>query len=319
MLCLRGLSLQGQLLGDMPFLQPADSLHAGRFWTCATAGAVIYSGVSVALWHSWYRDYEIGAFHFFNDWREWEHMDKCGHVFTAFNEANWSFKGALWTGMSRRKAMWVGVGVGMLLQSTVEVMDGFSEKWGFSWYDCGANLLGAGIFVGQEIAWGEQRVVFKVSNSFPDYPADLIFSEDGTASLPLSERAEDLFGKPGYQRFLKDYNGQTIWLSANIHAFMGEESRFPKWLNLALGYGAENMYAGFGYAFEDAGSRYVVDKAQYPRYGQFFLSPDIDLTRIPTRSRGLKTLFGILNFIKIPAPALEFNTLGKARLHAFYW
>ena len=166
-LALQTIPLRGQLFGDRPFLEHADTLHPGRFWTCAAGGAVIYTGVSFALWHSWYRDYDLGPFHAFNDWGEWEHMDKWGHTFTAYNEANWSFQGALWTGMDRRKAMWTGVGVSMLLQTTVETMDGFSEKWGFSWSDCGFNMLGAGVFAAQEMAWGEQRVVFKVSNSLP--------------------------------------------------------------------------------------------------------------------------------------------------------
>lgn len=312
-------TLRGQLFGDMPFLQHADTLHPGRFWTCAAGGAVIYTGVSFALWHSWYRDYELGPFHSFDDWGEWEHMDKWGHVFTAYNEANWSSQGARWTGMDRRKAMWTGVGVSMLLQSTVEVMDGFSEKWGFSWSDCGFNVLGAGVFVAQEMAWKEQRIVIKVSNNLPAYPDDLITAVGGGGSMPLSERAADLFGKPGYQRFLKDYNGQTYWVSANIHSFLKEESRFPKWLNLAFGYGAENMYAGFGYEWERDGLTFSLDPGEYPRYRQFFLAPDIDFLRIPTKSRLLKTFFGMLNFIKIPSPALELNTRGKFKLRALYW
>lgn len=317
--CLQLTAGKGQLFGDMPFLQPADTLHPGRFWACAGAGAAIYSGVSVALWHSWYKDYDQGPFHFFNDWREWEHMDKMGHVFTTYIEANWSFQGAMWTGIPRRKAMWTGVGIGILLQTTVEVMDGFSDKWGFSWYDYGANLLGAGAFAGQEIAWGEQRIVFKTSNAFPKYPEAMAYSEDGTQSVLLRERAEELFGKPAYQRFIKDYNGQAIWATANIRSFLGAESRFPKWLNLAVGYSAENLYAGFGYDFEKDGVRYYVAPSEYPRYSQFFLSPDIDLTRIPTRSRALKTVFSILNCFKIPGPALEVTTLGKVRLHPLFW
>lgn len=318
-LILQGVSLRGQLFGDMPFLEHADTLHKGRFWTCAAAGAAIYTGVSIALWNSWYKDYPLGPFHTFNDWGEWEHMDKLGHIFTAYHEANWSFQGASWTGMDRRKAMWTGVGIGLLLQTTVETMDGFSEKWGFSLYDCGFNLLGVGLFAGQEMAWGEQRVGVKVSNSLPGYPDDPVYSKDHTHVTLLSLRAEELFGKPGYQRFLKDYNGQTYWVTANIGAFLKEESRFPKWLNLAVGYSAENMYAGYDYEWESAGILYAIDPEEYPRYGQFFLAPDVDFTRIPTRSRLLKTLFGVLNFIKFPSPALEVNTLGKVRLRALYW
>jgi hypothetical protein len=46
---------------------------------------------------------------------------------------------------------------------------------------------------------------------------------------------------------------------------------------------------------------------------------DVDLTRIPTRSKALKTLFTIFSFIKIPFPAVEYNTLGQFKFHPFYF
>ena len=45
------------------------------------------------------------------------------------------------------------------------------------------------------------------------------------------------------QQVLKDYNGQTYWLSANIWSF-NKESNFPRWLNVAFGYGADGMLYG---------------------------------------------------------------------------
>ena len=57
----------------------------------------------------------------------------------------------------------------------------------------------------------------------------------------------------------------------------------------------------------------------YPRYLKFFLSLDIDLARIPTQSKVLKGIFNVLSFIKIPAPALEYNTLGEFKLHPVYY
>jgi hypothetical protein len=57
----------------------------------------------------------------------------------------------------------------------------------------------------------------------------------------------------------------------------------------------------------------------YHRYRQFYLSVDVDLTRIPTRSKALKALFTIFSFIKIPFPAIEYNTLGQFKFHPFYF
>ena len=79
------------------------------------------------------------------------------------------------------------------------------------------------------------------------------------------------------------------------------------------------MYGGFENEWfeEDVFSK--LDDAEYPRYRQFFVSLDIDLTRIKTKSPFLKTLLFLFNTIKVPAPAIEFNTLGKVRFYPVYF
>jgi hypothetical protein len=47
------------------------------------------------------------------------------------------------------------------------------------------------------------------------------------------------------------------------------------------------------------------------RNRQWYLSPDIDFTRIKTKHKFLKAAFSALNVLKFPAPALEFS---KGRL-----
>ena len=116
----------------------------------------------------------------------------------------------------------------------------------------------------------------------------------------------------------------TLWASFNIHSFLKNnrpESKFPKWFNVAIGYGAQNLYGGYHNAWQDeaTGAFYKLDPAAYPRYRQFFLSFDVDLTRIPSNSKFVRTVFQLLNWIKIPSPTLEVNTTGGVRLHAIYW
>ena len=55
------------------------------------------------------------------------------------------------------------------------------------------------------------------------------------------------------------------------------------------------------------------------RIRQFYLSFDVDLTRVETKSHTLKTLFSIFNTIKIPAPTFEINSLGKSKFHVLYF
>jgi uncharacterized protein YfiM (DUF2279 family) len=315
--CLACLSLEAQ---ELKLLQPADTFHTKRFWVTAGSGALIYSAASIGLYEAWYKGYELTSFHLFNDWGEWRHMDKAGHLFTAHMESTLAFKGARWTGMDRKKAMWTGFGVGMLLQTTVEIMDGFSAAWGFSLPDMAFNTLGSGLFLAQEAAWQEQRIVMKSSYSHPRYPTDPIWSVDGSRSSSLLRRSNDLYGVSFAERFLKGYNGLTIWTSVNPAAFMKQKPDFlPAWFNIALGFGVENIYGGFENKWTEEGTLFRLDDAVYPRYTQWYLSPDIDFTRINTKSHFLKTVFNIINWIKIPAPALEVNSLGKIKFHPLMW
>ncbi len=302
-------------------LEPAATLHKPRLWLTAGVGAGVYGGMSVALWHAWYQDYPLTRFHLFNDWGEWNDMDKSGHFFSTQLISRFAFQSARWTGMSRQSALWTAAGVSLGVMTTVEVMDGFSEEWGFSLADMGFNVLGMGFFASQELLWKEQRISFKVSGLRPHYSEEPIFSTDGQAVTNLDEWAAELYGRGPFYAILKDYNALTVWSSVNIHSFLRRKtSKFPAWLNVALGYGAGNIYGGFENKWTTGeGANFELSPAAYPRYRQFYLSPDIDLTKIPTHSRWLKFALGLIHWLKLPAPALEVNTLGKVKFHYLYW
>lgn len=304
----------------LSFLEPSESFHKGRFWTAAGTGTAIYGGFAYGLYQSWYQNYEVSSFHTFNDLREWQQMDKAGHLFTTHFEANLLYAGARWAGVPPRGARWTAAGIAMWLQTTIEVMDGFSSKWGFSWSDMAFNTAGAGLFLGQEYLWQEQRILMKVSSDiFKRYPEGRLTAADGTITTSLQERADELYGQSFGERFLKDYNAQTIWASINLHSFGGKDSFWPPWLNVAVGYGAENMFGGFDNRWKKESAVFSVPASEYPRYRQFYLSLDVDLSRIKTKSRVLKTLFRCINYVKIPAPALEINTQGQVRGHLLHW
>lgn len=319
--CILGGDLNAQPKERLSFLTPADSLHPGRFWTAAGAGTLIYGGFAYGLYESWYSEYELTGFHTFDDWGEWLHMDKVGHLYTTHLEANLLYSGARWAGIRPKAATWTAAAIALWLQSTVEVMDGFSAKWGFSWGDMAFNVAGAGLFVAQQYAWDEQRILMKVSSELgKSYPADPIRSTDGKFLSSPARRAAALYGTGFSEKFLKDYNAQTIWASVNIKAFAGPKSGWPDWLNLAVGYGTENMFGGFANRWreEPSGAQFILPES-YDRYRQFYFSPDIDLSRIRTRSRVLRTILRSINWIKIPAPALEINGRNGLRWHWLHW
>lgn len=296
-------SLPGQLSRELsPRSEPSSSVNKKRLWIVAGGNAVLWTGSFIALNQAWYAGYPRSSFHFFNDNAEWNQMDKAGHVWTSYQVSRGSAEAWKWSGLNRNKSAIFGGLSGIMYQSIIEIQDGFSEEWGFSWGDFAANIGGAGIYLFQELGWKEQRIQVKLSYWPYDYP-------DG-----ISDRRNQLFGQSPMERILKDYNSQTYWISANIASFF-PDSGIPSWLNISLGYGADGMLGGYSNVWQNKEGT-TFDYSAVKRVRKLYLSPDIDLTRIRTKSKLLRTLLFTLNMIKIPAPAIELSK-GKLRLKAF--
>jgi hypothetical protein len=279
------------------FFKPSDSLNKKRLNTVIVSEAIIGSTTLIALNQAWYADYPRSDFHFINDNFEWLQMDKAGHVFSAYHLGSFGAKALKWSGADKKSQLLYGSTLGLTFLTAVEVFDGFSANWGASLGDVAANVSGTALFVSQELLWDEQRIVPK-------------FSFHRT---PYASARPNVLGSSFSEQILKDYNGQTYWLSANIHSFFKSSKTIPKWLNVAVGYGAEGMITG-----EDEFVNAVflpTDK----RYRQFYLSLDVDLTKIETKSHFVKTILTVFNTIKIPAPTFEIKGSGGTKFHLLYF
>ncbi|HAI19555.1 MAG: DUF2279 domain-containing protein [Xanthomarina sp.] len=277
------------------FLKPSDTLNTSRRNAVVITEASMATLTLVGLNQLWYADYPKSKFHTLNDNNQWLQMDKLGHVFSAYQLGRLGANTLHWSGVSKQDQLIYGSTIGVAFLTVVEVFDGYSEEWGFSWGDMAANVTGAGLYVGQELLWKEQRFTIKYSFHRTDY----------------APQNPEVLGNGFSEEFLKDYNGQTYWLSLNLHAFF-KESKIPSWLNVALGYGAEGMISGSNTNDND------VVQEQNP-YRQFYLSLDLDLTRIKTNSHVLRTIFDVFNVIKVPFPALEFNDKNGIKFHGIYF
>ncbi|WP_298551715.1 DUF2279 domain-containing protein [uncultured Algibacter sp.] len=275
------------------FLTPSDTLNKPR------RNAVVISEVSlgaitlVGLNQLWYADFKRSNFHTTNDNNEWLQMDKMGHVFASYQLGKHGAQLLNWSGVSKRDQLLYGATLGFAFLTAVEVLDGYSSEWGFSWGDVLANGAGSSLYIGQELLWKEQRIALKYSFHQTKY----------------AKQRPDKLGKNLLEQILKDYNGQTYWLSANLHAFF-KESKIPKWLNVAVGFGAEGMLTGL----KDVDNQVLTTNQ---RYRQYYLSFDLNLNAIRTNSKLLKSIFDVVNMIKIPFPTIEFNKNG-AVFHLFY-
>jgi hypothetical protein len=299
------------------FLAPADSFNPERFVAVSGGIGLGTAGSLVLLNQYWYANYPRGPFHFFDDSGEWMQIDKLSHAFNAYYMSMWARELYLWTGMPAPTSDYVGAATGAALLMTVELLDGFSTKWGASVFDFSANLFGSGLFLVQQRLVHDQPLALKVSSfpkSYEAYPTD------------VTERARELFGRSLLERIIKDYNATTIWVSVSMSSITGLAG-WPRWLNLAVGYGAQNLFGGFENRWcddplvpvESCEPSMVIDHTGIPRYRQWYLSPDINFTKLQVRSATLRLLLNVVNIIKVPAPTVEFNRIDGLKFHFLHF
>ena len=282
--------------GDSSFFMPDTVPNKKRLlWVDVTTlggYGIAYTGIGL----SWYKDFPRTKFHFFDDNHEWGQVDKIGHFTGGYQGSRGMIALFKWAGLPRKRAALFGSLIGFGTMLPMEVLDGFATKWGASWGDIAADFGGAALAFGNEVLWSEQVIQSKVSYHPTAY----------------ADQRPDLFGDK-YTRYLKDYNGHTGWLSFRVHHFLPEskfKEKYPRWLNVAVGYGANGLLGGY-----DEGLTPAIREREYRQY---YLALDIDLSAIKTRSGALNLVFDILNVIHLPAPTLEYNGKHGLRWHWLY-
>ena len=253
--------------------------------------ATAYILALVGLNQLWYADYPKSDFHFINDNGEWLQMDKMGHISSSYYTGVAGIKSYEWAGFSRKKAIWYGGMTGSLFLTIIEILDGHSAEWGASSADLIANTTGSLLAIGQALKWNEQRIQLKYSYS----------------PTSFADQNPEQLGGNNLERALKDYNGQTYWMSFNLKSLLNiNSSDFPKWLSLAIGYSGDNMITPYQ------------QKEDNPRRRQYFLSLDVDLTRIKTKNKTWDSILHTFGFLKFPMPALELSN-GNLSGHLIYY
>lgn len=278
------------------FLTPADSLNLKRKQGVLLSEAALGAVTLVGLNQLWYADYPRSKFHVINDNAEWFQMDKVGHFYSTYHIGRLGSEMLQWSGLTKKQQLLYGSGLGFGFLTVVEVFDGFSKEWGASPGDMIANASGTALYVSQEMLWKEQRITPKFSFH----------------STPYAALRPDVLGSNLPENILKDYNGQTYWLSVNLYSFF-KDSKIPKWLNVALGYGGEGMVSG------SSENTIKIAGTNIQKTRQFYLSLDVDLTKIETKSHFLKTFFSVFNTLKIPAPTIEYAPRESVKGHLVYF
>jgi len=236
----------------------------------------------------WYKESFQNDFHLFNDGKNWLQMDKAGHAFTGYYLSSKLSGCFRWSGIEIKKSNLIGGAIGLSYLTTLEIMDGYSKDWGFSLWDMTSNVGGAALFIGQEYAFSKQIFIPKFSFHTTKY-----------ASI-----RPQVLGSNFAEQLLKDYNGQTYWLSFSP-GNLGIKS-FPKWLCLSFGYSADEKLVGSDEVFEN-----------YHSKREFLFSFDVDLNALNVKNEFWKKVLKQINMIKIPFPAvyIKGSTFGASPIY----
>jgi hypothetical protein len=254
------------------------------------------------LWLSsvWYNTYT--GFHFFDDVFEWEYLDKLGHFFASFHIGLFFYKvfGDPENLNPALRRKWFCFS-GFILLLPIEILDGFSLNYGASPADLLANGLG-GLFC-------YYHITFKVlSDTLPK------FSFHSTA---FSIIRPELLGTNIFQQTIKDYNGQTYWLSLDINKILNMKI-LPSWLMVTVGYGADGLLGGHDNVWQTKDGE-TKDYSTVARTKRVFISVDINANYFRERNKLLNYLLAPFVLLKFPAPALEFNFERGIIFHPIYF
>ncbi len=272
-------------LDDLPEYRHR-SISRGRLGVVLAGVALYDAAFYLTLKKPWWSG-EPSDFHVVHDW--WGNysleVDKLAHAFAGQSMALVSAGAYQWAGMSRRQALFWGGVTGTLTLTQVEVLDGYTKKFGFSPPDYVANVIGAFYPLAQHV-WRPLRALsFKMSYH----------------GARLEPNAYEGLGEPNR---LEDYSRQTYWLALHVESVLPRAVRdvWPTWLQVAAGYGVDGAFRQ--------------DRSERRR--EYYLGLDFDPSRIDTGSAFLDALLAPFRYVHLPAPCIRFRGDGT-RVFALYF
>jgi len=276
-------------LVHISYLHHKDLISLAKVWKIVGFSAIVWVLVLLALSLFWYKANFKGYFTFFDDSLEWLQMDKAIHSFAAFQMSRFFIQILIWQGVEEEQAKRVGVWSGVFFVSPIEILDGVSQGYGFSWYDILANVLGSAFLWIQFKLFGLVKFMPKFSFSPTDF----------------SGMRKEMLGSSLMSQLFKDYNGQTYWICFSPNIFL-RKPIFPDWLSLAIGYGGENLLGGHDNVWRQEDKEF--DLSALHRYRQFYLSLDLNFQNMVEDKPWKRGLKFIVSCIKFPFPSIVYST-----------
>lgn len=236
-----------------------------------TYGIVAHSVFTTYVEYRWwwegnYHPFRFQVEGFLNDYSLG--VDKVGHLYTSHFYFHVLHNLMKWGGHDESTNLWVSTLVPALYALSIEIGDGYST-YQFAPDDLAFNLLG--------VAYGFLQAKHPFFNNF----------KIKWSYFPAANRL-NTFQHP----FSDDYNDHIYWLSINVHNLLPEEAQsyWPKFLNVAVGYGGQNISKG----------------SVGPQLRKFAVAFDYNLTVLPLEGDTWEVIKNIVDLFHFPAPGVRF-------------
>lgn len=181
----------------------------------ATVGGFIYAyAIQNDMW--WKGEKSKFYSNGYQDWTYALGSDKFGHFYFGTIISKTYSDLFYWSGFSKRKSLFYGSLLSFSYQTFIEIRDGFSKNYGFSWGDFAANSLGSSLQLFRQEFEFLNYIDFKISY-FP------------------SER----FKNNSNQYLIDDYESTYNWISVSPNKLI--DDRIPKFINFAVGHSVKNL------------------------------------------------------------------------------
>jgi hypothetical protein len=238
-----------------------------------TYGIVAHSIFTTYVEYRWWWKGDYHPFHyqvegFFNDYSLG--VDKVGHFYTSHFYFHTLHNLMKWGGYDESTSLLVSSLIPAVYALSIEIGDGYSSFM-FSPDDLAFNLLGIGYGMLQSKLTFLNN--FKVKWSY--YPGATYLNS---------------FKHP----FSSDYDDHIYWLCMNVHNLLPESMGYywPKFLNLAVGYGGTNI------------SNDAVLAGRVP-LRKFAIALDYNITTIPLDGDTWEVVKNIVDLFHFPAPGVR--------------
>lgn len=195
-------------------------------------------------------------------------VDKVGHFYTSHFYFTVLHNLMGWGGYDESTNLWVSTMVPALYALSIEIGDGYST-YQFAPDDLALNLLGIG--------YGILQVKYPFFGNF----------KIKWSYFPSATHL-NTFKHP----FSDDYDDHIYWISVNVHNLLPRPvgNYWPKFLNVAFGYGGQNISKG----------------SSGPQLRKFAISLDYNLTTIPLEGETWDVVKNIVDLFHFPAPGVRF-------------